>query len=53
MYKSRDYNSTIFFLLRRELHQMCRYECNLVKNFSTYWEIRKENRKTNESILAS
>ena len=32
IYRSRDYNITIIFPLRRELRQMYRYECSLVKN---------------------
>ena len=34
--KSRDYDITIAFPLKCEIRQMCRYECNLVKNLLTY-----------------
>ena len=31
---------------------MFRYEYSLIKNLLTHWEIRKENQKTTENILA-
>ena len=50
-----DHNITIAFPLRHELCQIYRYryECNLVKNLSTYWETKEENREINKNILAS
>ena len=51
-YRSHDHDITIAILLRHELRQTCRYKYNLVKNLSTHWEIKEENRKTNENILA-
>ena len=52
--RSRDYDITIVFPFRRELRRAyrCRYECSLVKNLSTHWKTGKENRETNENILA-
>ena len=47
IYKSHNHDITIAFPFRRELRQMCKYECNLVKNLPTNWETRKENRVTN------
>ena len=54
IYRSCDHDITIAFPLKRELRQTCRYryECNLVKNLPTYWEIGEENRETKENILA-
>ena len=54
IYRSYDHDITIAFLSRHELCQACRfrYEYNLIKNLSTYWETEKENRETNENILA-
>ena len=50
--RSRDHDITIAISLGRELRQTFRYECSLVKNLLTHWEIGEENRETNENILA-
>ena len=54
IYRSHNHDITIAFPLKRELLQIYkyRYECNLVKNLPTHWEIGEENRETNENILA-
>ena len=51
---TRNHDITIAFPFRHKLHQIsrCRYKCNLLKNFLTYWETGEENQKINENILA-
>ena len=52
--RSCDHDITIVFPYGRELRQTykCRYEYSLIKNLQTHWETEKENRETNENILA-
>ena len=54
IYRSLNHDIKIAFLLRHELRQACRCrcECNLLKNLSTFWKTREENREANENILA-
>ena len=53
IYRSRNYDIIIAFLLRQELCQTYKYkyECNLVENLPTHWEAKEENRETNENTL--